>query len=47
VQRLRQTLLQRGRQSNRSQERPDPGDAIATYDLAWLWTELGVAELRT
>jgi hypothetical protein len=32
---------------NQSQKRPDPGDAIATYDLAWLWTELGIAELRS
>ena len=24
----------------------DRDDALATYDASWLWTELGVAELR-
>jgi hypothetical protein len=31
---------------NQSRKRHDPGDPLATYDVGWLWTELGVAELR-
>ena len=31
---------------NQSRKRPDPGDPLATYDVGWLWTELGVTELR-
>lgn len=31
---------------NQSRRRHDPGDPLATYDASWLWTELGVSELR-
>jgi hypothetical protein len=31
---------------NQSQTRHDPGDPLSTYDVGWLWSELGVAELR-
>jgi hypothetical protein len=31
---------------NQSRKRRDPGDPLATYDVGWLWTELGVTELR-
>ncbi|MBI0539233.1 hypothetical protein D9599_27255 [Roseomonas sp. KE2513] len=30
---------------NHSSKRPD-GDPIGEYDFAWMWQELGVAELR-
>jgi hypothetical protein len=31
---------------NQSRRRHEAGDPLATYDSSWLWTELGVAELR-
>ena len=31
---------------NQSRKRQDPGDPLATYDVGWLSTELGVTELR-
>jgi hypothetical protein len=31
---------------NQSSKRPDSDDPLGTYDVGWLWTELGVAELR-
>ena len=31
---------------NRSRQRPDPTDPMATYDFAWLWRELKVEDLR-
>jgi hypothetical protein len=24
----------------------DPADPMATYDFAWMWRELGVADMR-
>ena len=31
---------------NRTSSQQDPGDAMADYDLTWLWQELRVADLR-
>ena len=31
---------------NRSSHDPSPGDPMATYDLTWLWHELGIEHLR-
>jgi hypothetical protein len=31
---------------NQSQKQPDPNDPLATYDVGWLWTELGLIGLR-
>jgi hypothetical protein len=31
---------------NRSADKTDPADPMATYDFAWLWRELGVENLR-
>jgi len=31
---------------NRSASQRDPADPMATYDFAWMWRELGVANMR-
>lgn len=31
---------------NRSGNKPDPSDPMATYDFTWLWQELGIEKLR-
>ncbi len=31
---------------NRSADPSDPNNPMASYDFAWLWTELGLSELR-
>jgi len=32
--------------ANQSRHRRDHNDSLATYDLAWLWNEVGIPERR-